>query len=423
MTMAATFSRTLRSLEADGSRSRVVDWLVLAVVAAWAAWLVSGRVALYEVSESARLEVEGAAHPIASPVTGRVVETGMTIGREVHAGEVLIVLDDQVQRDSLREKRARSAALAERRAALGREIQAERQALAAHRQARTTAVEASRAQVAEAEARAALAERQLARVGALRARGAASVEEHQRAQAESRACRAAARALELTTARLGHDGAVQEGDRKIRLAKLEREAVELQGEAAVEEAAIRSLEHEADRRVLRAPISGRIGAVAAEFRVGSVVREAETLGSIVPRGEPRAVALFPAAAIGRVRAGQVARLRLDGFPWTQYGTLTAQVAEVGDEAHDGLIRVELALGQDPLSAIPLGHGLPGTAEVEVERVSPATLVLRAAGQALVARRPAAAKDALGGEYRSSQATLASREESRLPGERSRSVHR
>jgi membrane fusion protein (multidrug efflux system) len=416
--MAATFSRTLRSLEADGPRSRVVDLLVLAAVAAWAAWLIAGRVALYEVSESARLEVEGAAHPIASPVAGRVLETRLSIGREVHEGEVLIVLDDQVQRDTLREKRARATALAERLQALRREIQAEREALAAHRQGRITAVEASRAQVAEAEARAALAGRQLSRVRALRARGAASAEEHQRAQAESAACRAALQALELTTARIGHDGAVQEGDRKTRLAKLEREAVQLQGDATVEEAAVRSLEHEADRRVIRAPISGRIGAVVAEFRVGSVVKEAEMVGSIVPRGEPRAVALFPAAAVGRVRAGQAARLRLDGFPWTQYGLLTARVADVGDEAHDGLIRVELTLGPDPLSAIPRGHGLPGTAEVEVEQVSPATLVLRAAGQYLVARRSTPTTDAPGGGTSRPRNTLASRKDSRFPGHRS-----
>jgi membrane fusion protein (multidrug efflux system) len=206
MAMPATFSRTLRSLETDRPRRRVVDLLIVAVVAAWGTWLVSARVALYEVSESARLEVEGAAHPIASPVAGRVVETRMAIGREVHAGEVLIVLDDQVQRDALRERRARSATLVERLEALRREIRAEREALAAYRQERITAVEASRAQVAEAEARATLAARQLARVQALRARGAASAEEHQHAQAEFEACRAALRALELTTARIEHEG-------------------------------------------------------------------------------------------------------------------------------------------------------------------------------------------------------------------------
>ena len=101
----------------------------------------------------------------------------------------------------------------------------------------------------------------------------------------------------------------------------------------------------------------------------------------------RAVAEYtPSAALGRVRPGQPARLRLEGFPWAQYGSLRATVAVVASEPRDGRVRVELELQPDPGSAIPLRHGLPGTAEIEVERVSPATLVLRAAGKLLA--RPA-----------------------------------
>jgi membrane fusion protein (multidrug efflux system) len=414
--MPATFSRTLRSLEADGPRRPVVDLLVVAVVVAWAAWLISGRVALYEVAESARLEVEAAAHPVAATVGGRVLQTRMAIGREVREGEALVVLDAEPQRHVIREKRARCAALGARLEALRREIQAEREALAAQEAERATAIEASRAQVAEAEARARLAGRQLARLEALRARGAAAAEEYQRGQAELEACRAALRARELTTAQLGQDRYVRAGDRKTRLAKLEREAAELRGDLAIEEAAIRTLAYEAERHIIRAPASGRIGAMAAELRVGSVVREAETIGCVVPRGEPHAVALFPVAAVGRVRPGQAARLRLDGFPWTQYGILTARVADVGNEARDGLIRVELSLDHDPASAIPLEHGLPGTAEVEVDHVAPATLVLRAAGQSLAARRPATTA-APGGATGRDRTTLTSREETHLPGRR------
>ena len=57
------------------------------------------------------------------------------------------------------------------------------------------------------------------------------------------------------------------------------------------------------------------------------------------------------------------------------------MARVGSEAQDGLIRVELDV--EPLDdSLPLEHGLPGTIEVEVERISPAALVLRSAGKLL-----------------------------------------
>ena len=84
------------------------------------------------------------------------------------------------------------------------------------------------------------------------------------------------------------------------------------------------------------------------------------------------------------KAVDPARLRLDGFPWAQWGMVSARVRTVGAEAREGAVRVELALVGRGETRIPLEHGLPGSVEVEVERVSPAVLLLRAAGQ-LVSR--------------------------------------
>jgi membrane fusion protein (multidrug efflux system) len=75
-------------------------------------------------------------------------------------------------------------------------------------------------------------------------------------------------------------------------------------------------------------------------------------------------------------------LRLDGFPWTEYGSIGATVTHVGSEVRDGRIRVELALNPHSASSIPMQHGLPGTVQVEVERISPASLVLRVVGRGL-----------------------------------------
>ena len=61
--------------------------------------------------------------------------------------------------------------------------------------------------------------------------------------------------------------------------------------------------------------------------------------------------------VGRLKPGQPARLRLAGFPWTQYGVVPARVGDVGTEPQDGLIRGELRLEPRPTSVIPLEHGL------------------------------------------------------------------
>jgi multidrug resistance efflux pump len=92
------------------------------------------------------------------------------------------------------------------------------------------------------------------------------------------------------------------------------------------------------------------------------------------------VADFPPATLGHIQRGQPARLRLDGYPWTQYGTVPATVSRVTVHDRGDAVRVELALHPRPGSAIPLQAGMPGRVEIEVSRVSPATLLLRAVGQ-------------------------------------------
>ena len=393
--MPAIFSRTLRSLDADRPWRRGVVSVAGALAATWAAWFLAAPVPVYEIAENARLEVEAAAHPVAAQVEGRVLATDLAIGRDVRAGEVLVVLDAEQQRLAIRERQAHRDGHVAKLGALRGQIDAVREAAAKYGEARTAAIAELQAKVEESEARAKFADLQLANLARLRAHAAVAQEEYRRGQAEAEALRAAARTSRLAKERLGQERDVEEGDRRVRLAGLEGEAAELGGEIATDEAAIRRLEYEGELRRVRAPTSGRVGEVAPELRVGSVVRAGERLGAIVPPGQSRAVAMFPAAVVGRIRPRQPARLRLHGFPWTQYGTVPARVAHVGDEARGGLIRVELGLRPDPRSPIPVVHGLPCTAEVEVERVTPAVLVLRASGRYLAARRTPAVAPGLG----------------------------
>ena len=79
-----------------------------------------------------------------------------------------------------------------------------------------------------------------------------------------------------------------------------------------------------------------------------------------------------------MQAGQPARVRLHGFPWTEYGSLLARVSAVSSEVRDGVVRVELAVDRLPAS-LPMTHALPGSVEIEVERVRPAALVFRTLG--------------------------------------------
>jgi multidrug resistance efflux pump len=378
--MAATFSRTLRAVEADGARRWTLQLsAAMILLGAWGAWFLLDRIAVYEVADSTRLESQIAAHPLAAPITGRVVRTHLELGRSVRAGEVLVELDAEAERLTLAEARARLAGLRSQIASLGLEIEAEKTGLDAHRQAMTVALDESQARVTEAEVHARFAAHQIEARRTLRKGGVVSEEDFRQRQAKVDAAKATVEARRLATTRLEQQYRVERIDRRAQIAKLERKLAELQGEAGAEEAAIRRLEHAIELFRVRTPIAGRVGQVDG-LRIGSVVQPAQVLGIIVPAGKPRAVAYFPVSVVGRIRPNQAARLRFDGFSWTRYGTLPAVVEAVGNEPLNGRVRVELAIETESGSAIPLEHGLSALAEVEVERVSPVQLVLRVVGK-------------------------------------------
>ncbi len=382
--MPSTFSRTLRFLDSDRRPHRLGGLLVLALLAGWIAWLVLARVTVYEVSTSSRLEVKASAHTVSAAVAGKIAQTQLRIGSEVAQGDVLVRLDSEAQQRAIEEKQTTCVALRARREPLDNQKRAESDGLRAKMEAHAVAVKEAQAQITAAEARADTAQKALARAKLLAAKHAASTQEVEQANAEDKISRARVAELKLSVDHLEKDRAAEESDSRRRLAQIEREVADLEGEIKVELAAIRRLEQDIELRNVRAPIAGRIEEVV-EFHVGAVVQAGDKLGTIVPPGEPRAVALFPAAAVGRIRPGQSARVRLEGFPWTQYGLLRATVSAVGNEADGGLVRVELAIDADPDSPIPVQHGLPGSVEIAVERHSPAVLVLRAAGHFLAAK--------------------------------------
>ncbi len=213
----------------------------------------------------------------------------------------------------------------------------------------------------------------------MRKGGALTEAEDERAAAEAKTRRSEAEVQQLAAARTDAEQRSRGSTLRAQLAGLRREAAAVEGEQAALRAAIDTILGEIARRKVRAPIAGRIGEVAV-LRAGAFLKEGDPVASIVPRGDLRVVAAFPLASVGRLREGQPAQVRLEAFPWTEYGTLPAAVQSVATEPQHGRVRVELRVLAGAPAALPVEHGLAGTAVVEVERVSPATLVLRAAGQ-------------------------------------------
>jgi len=64
------FSRSMRSLAVDGySRALLGMLLATALLGGWTAWFLLTRVAVDEVTQTARLEVDQAVHPVETPIS------------------------------------------------------------------------------------------------------------------------------------------------------------------------------------------------------------------------------------------------------------------------------------------------------------------------------------------------------------------
>ena len=436
--MATPFARTTRALAADSARWAWLAWgLALLGLAAWLAWFALGRVTVVEVSRRARLEAQATPHPLVADRAGRLATLRLTIGRAVQTGEVLATLDASRLQAQRQEEATRLAAVTPRLAAVRAEIGTLTQAISADQRATAAAVQAAQARVREAGAAADFAQDNAQRLSAERGSGAVAEIDALRATADARRQRYAGDALTADARRLTLDADTRAHQLQAQIDALKRQAATLDGDAAGSRAAIARLDAEIDRHQLRAPVAGTLAEVTP-LAVGGWLAEGQRLATIVPAGGLVIVADFnPATALGRLQPGQLASLRLDGFPWAQYGAVQARVLRVSGEARDQLLRAELeplppggatggavgvtaghasastsgmaaitvgnaantatnnATNSAPAAAQtrtgpPLRHGLSGQVEVSVEDASPAVLLLRAAGQLAAVTPPAPA---------------------------------
>lgn len=381
--MQTPFSRTLRSLEVDRGLGLPVLVGAIVLLGAWSAWFVGGRVTVYETTRSARLEVDETARALISELDGEVVAAHASLDQAVAEGDPVFEIDLEPLQIEEDEALARRLSLSEQSGAVSAALEAEIAAQESAAAAQQGAVSQARALAEQAEAAAALAEEEAARATRLAEGGTLSASESGRLRSEAVQARAAADAARAAARRASADAERDRSDRKVRVEALRRELADLDAQTASADASLASVGRRLDRSVVKAPIDGRIIELAA-LKPGDRVRAGEHLGSVLPDGTLRAIAHFPPhVALGRLAPGQEAALRLDAFPWAEYGTLPARVLSVAGEARYGQIRVELEVLADASStAIPLQHGLVGSAEVAVEQVSPAELVLRTVGRRL-----------------------------------------
>lgn len=376
------FTRTMRGLLTERLLS---GWLWTgigaAMLAAWGLWICNAHLQVIESSDRARIEYESPPFQIDAPLAGRMTLNRLLLHQRHKAGEVLLEIDSTVEEQRLWEGKARAQGLQQQLASIAAELRAR--------------IGADKAQLREAQAGRAVAELRAEEAQERAKRAAIEAQRYARLRgqaAELEVLRVESVAREQQTDYAAHEKQAQQALReqqlrrgfgRLHVAQLLSEQTRLKGQLTVVQASIATISAEVERHRVRAPYDGYIAA-ARPVPAGSLLQPGEHLATMLPDAPLRVVALFePAAALGRVRPGQPAWLRLHGFPFTQYGRLPLYVSRRADELNDGLLRIELQIGDGGRGfPVPLSHGLPGSADIAVETVTPMELLLRAIGRLL-----------------------------------------
>jgi len=379
--LPTTFSRTTRSLAHDSAKYALITWLIGGLLLSlWLFWFFFFRITVYEISTKARLEVNPSAHPITALIASKIISVSLLLGQDVQADQVLVELDSTNEQLRLQEEESRLSALPPQIASLEKQMTDLEQAKSKDHQAALAAIDSAKSRQQEANSAVAFAKNN--------ARSLTGLSE---AIPKIEILRVAAEAEKLSSARDALTSEIHRSEMAAEtrshqeladIENLRREAAKLRGEFETTHRTINRLKQNIEQHLIRAPASGQIGDIAA-LQVGTYVAVGDKLGTVVPRSELRIVAYFPPASVlGRIHPGQSSRMRLEGFPWAQFGTIQAKVSRVGTEIRDNQVRVEFKPELSEDSPIRLQHGLPGSIEVSIEHISPAVLVLRNTGQLL-----------------------------------------
>ncbi|MBK9588776.1 MAG: HlyD family efflux transporter periplasmic adaptor subunit [Sphingomonadales bacterium] len=270
------------------------------------------------------MEVSSSSREVSSIRDGRLVASGLYIGRRVRAGEVLAQLDSDPQKLMLAEAEARLEAFPAHVEGLRKQLVAMDLAGSGAKQARAAAIASAQARTREAKASAEF-DIELARRQRLDAQnGGAAAIDAARAEAEARRAAAARDATRHDEGRIVGEAVARNASIAGDTAQLSAALEGAKGELAAQQAQVAQLRYEVEARMIRAPADGVIGSIMS-VRLGEAVRTGASLATIVPEGDLHIVAAFdPAKGLGRLSVGQPARLRLDGFAWTQYGDFQAR---------------------------------------------------------------------------------------------------
>ncbi len=278
--------------------SQMMVWSIIGTAVAGFGFAVMAKIDEVVVAPGI-LQPRGAERPIKSSLAGVVGQIMVQEGQRVSKGQALLRLDHDVSE--------------KRKSTVAKETELERDRLRGQGQAFKARADSLRAKT-DALRQSMLTEQQilnqiepLAKVGAiqqvqlLQQRNRVEQLRSEIAQAEANQ-----REIEAESVRQSRDSLRS-------LSELDRQRVEVK--------------QVQDEELLRSPLDGIVFDLVPSSN-GYVVRPGETLLKVVPDGSLEAKVYFTNREVGFVKPGQKAQIRVDAFPFTQFGSINGRIKAV-----------------------------------------------------------------------------------------------
>jgi len=112
--------------------------------------------------------------------------------------------------------------------------------------------------------------------------------------------------------------------------EMKRTTLESQKSIGQMRSRLRQAELQLQYQNVMAPISGIV--FEPKARLDGVLQAGETILTLVPQQGLKAQVFVPNKDIGFVKTGQLAKVRVDAFPFTRYGELEGKVSQIGADA-------------------------------------------------------------------------------------------
>jgi hemolysin D len=343
----------------------------------FAAWAWFGRI--QEVSRAqGRLVPQGEVYKVQPAVQGEIAQITVEEGAAIEAGQVIAILDNRLAEaevDRLTQSLASyQLQLIETRGLIDRtrsELDIRRVIAQAELQAQSVAINqtvikaATQQQMLEQlQSRTVAYQSRLTRLQPLSEVGAVSQEfifeaeqalqEQQLAltqnQGDLQQSLSEAERLQAELTQRQAQGQQSQLETQQRLQQLAVELTQLQAKISETETLLKAADTKLKQMFLYAPVSGTVSSLAVR-NIGEVAQPGQTIAEIAPSDAPLVLsALLPNREAGFVQVGMPVQIKVDAFPYQEYGIVSGSVVAISPDAivdeKLGLVyRVEIALEQ------------------------------------------------------------------------------